>query len=264
MSWAKFDDRFPSHLKVLRLSDAAFRLFVTSVCVCCEQLTDGRIDAEVIASLPRAPQGAKLKAAIAELVGAGLWEVDTGGWLVHDFSDWNPPADHVRAKRDAARDRMRRARDARQGANVRDVFARTGSEPTQNTARSSPNPVPVPVPDPETTTPKPPEPPAGGGGSGSPDSRIRCPVPLPIPDDSISGLFLDVGMPADVARAALQAWARDQSAVASDQRPLSAWIRCGLAAVRGRWSDPRRREDMRAAVRPAQDRPKSAEEPVWR
>ena len=40
MPWAKFDDRYPWHRKVRGLSDAAFRMDVSAVCWCAENLTD--------------------------------------------------------------------------------------------------------------------------------------------------------------------------------------------------------------------------------
>jgi hypothetical protein len=43
MPWAKFDDRYPWHRKVRPLSDAAFRLDVSAICWCAENLTDGVI-----------------------------------------------------------------------------------------------------------------------------------------------------------------------------------------------------------------------------
>ena len=108
MPWAKFDDRFPSHRKIRLLSDGAFRLFVSSICWCSEQLTDGRIATEElrIVSDVRDPESAA-----GELVARGLWEQVDGGWLVHDFHDYNPTAAAVRDERAKAAARQRRARD---------------------------------------------------------------------------------------------------------------------------------------------------------
>jgi hypothetical protein len=108
MPWAKFDDRMPSNRKIRLLSDAAFRLYVSSVCWCSEQLTDGRIATEElrIVSDVRDPE-----AAAGELVARGLWEEVDGGWLVHDFHDYNPTAAAVRDERAKAAERQRRARD---------------------------------------------------------------------------------------------------------------------------------------------------------
>ncbi|MEY9864149.1 hypothetical protein ABH935_009803 [Catenulispora sp. GAS73] len=108
MPWAKFDDRMPSNRKVRLLSDAAFRLYVSSVCWCSEQLTDGRIATEElrIVSDVRDPE-----TAAGELVARKLWEPVEGGWLVHDFHDYNPTAAAVLDERAKAAERQRRARD---------------------------------------------------------------------------------------------------------------------------------------------------------
>lgn len=109
MTWAKFDDRTPSNPKVMLVSDAAFRLWFSSVCHCCEHLTDGFLDKEIPTVLPKAPSGAKLKKAIQELVDRGLWEaLEDGGWEVHDFLDWNPSSEQVRAKKQARSEAGRR------------------------------------------------------------------------------------------------------------------------------------------------------------
>jgi hypothetical protein len=158
MTWAKFDDRFPSHLKVLRLSDAAFRLFVTSVCFSCEQLTDGEIEDGIPQALPRSPSGDALDAAIGELVRAGLWERLECGWMIHDFHEWNPDADSVLAKRAAAKERMKSARSQRVRANRSRTTRERSQEQNEKFARSSPNPVPVPVPVPLPSGEDPPTP----------------------------------------------------------------------------------------------------------
>lgn len=108
MSWAKFDDRTPSNPKVQLLSDAAFRLWFSSVCHCCEHLTDGAIGKEIPGILPKAPSGIRLRRAIQELVDRGLWDETAAGWLVHDFLEWNPTAQKVRAKKQARSEAGRR------------------------------------------------------------------------------------------------------------------------------------------------------------
>ena len=113
MSWAKFDDRFPNHPKVLSLSDAAFRMHVSAICYCCDQLTDGFVAACVPDSLPKSPRGKSLRRAIESLEATGLWEKTAGGWLVHDFLDWNPSAAQVLAKRTARAEAGRRGGKAK-------------------------------------------------------------------------------------------------------------------------------------------------------
>ncbi|MFE7954421.1 hypothetical protein [Streptomyces sp. NPDC057413] len=114
MPWARFDDRFPSNRKVRLLSDGAFRLYVSAICWSAENLTDGviktaelRLVADVRASRTRAK----------ELVEAGLFEVVEGvGWKIHDYHEYNPTAEQVRADRAAKAARQQRWRDRKRGS----------------------------------------------------------------------------------------------------------------------------------------------------
>ncbi|MFD5697493.1 hypothetical protein [Streptomyces lasiicapitis] len=114
MPWARFDDRFPSNRKVRLLSDGAFRLYVSAICWSAENLTDGviktaelRLVADVRATRTRAK----------ELVEAGLLEVVEGvGWKIHDYHEYNPTAEQVRADRAQKTARQQRWRKNRQGS----------------------------------------------------------------------------------------------------------------------------------------------------
>lgn len=110
MTWVRFEDRFPWHRKVRGLSDAAFRLHVSAVCWSVEHLTDGQIeDAELaLVSDVRKPTQAA-----AELEQKGLWDVQPGGWEIHDFLTYNESRAVVTARREADADRKRRGREGR-------------------------------------------------------------------------------------------------------------------------------------------------------
>jgi hypothetical protein len=107
----------PQHRKVAPRSDAAFRLHFTAMCWCVEQLTDGQVPLDVPATLTAAPQGKRLKAAIEELLSSGLWDRTDTHYVIHDFLDWNPSAEVVRANREAARQRMSQLRSNRTDKN---------------------------------------------------------------------------------------------------------------------------------------------------
>lgn len=107
MTWVRLDDSFPEHGKVERLSDAAFRLHVSALCYCARNLTDGVVEPRVVRRVvPRFR-----RQSLAELLAAGLWhERGDGAFEVHDFLDYNPSSEQVKAEREAARERMRRRR----------------------------------------------------------------------------------------------------------------------------------------------------------
>jgi len=114
--WVKLDDSFFEHRKVMILSVRAKLLFLAGLTHSAKNLTDGYLldgDVRVIRAFAEATPKH-----VQELVHAKLWERDGGGYSIHDWSDYNPPAEKVRAERAAAKERMRRARSGEQPANV--------------------------------------------------------------------------------------------------------------------------------------------------
>lgn len=96
MSWAKLDDGFFDHPKVLVAGEDAANLYVRGLVWCCKHLTDGAIPREALRTLTGRRDAAALA---AKLVASGLWEAREGGWAVHDFHDHNPTAAEVKARR---------------------------------------------------------------------------------------------------------------------------------------------------------------------
>ena len=84
MSWAKLDDQFPDHPKVVGLSDSAFRLHVSAICYAARFLTDGGLPAGVAGRLGGSA------ALLGELVETGVWVTDGNGYRIHDYLDYNP------------------------------------------------------------------------------------------------------------------------------------------------------------------------------
>jgi hypothetical protein len=108
MPWVRLDDRFPSHRKVALLSDRAFRLHVSALCWASENLTEGKIlesELRVIAHVRGAKTAAK------ELEDRQLWDRVDGGWVIHDFLEYNPDRAKVQAEREANAARQQAWRD---------------------------------------------------------------------------------------------------------------------------------------------------------
>ena len=112
MTWLKKDDRFPEHRKVRRLSDGAYRLHDTAMCFVAHDESDGMIRTDDIEEMQH---GHRLHRRIADLIDAGLWEPVVGGWMIHDFLDYNPSHEQLEAERAASRDRQARLRAKRRG-----------------------------------------------------------------------------------------------------------------------------------------------------
>lgn len=162
MPWAKFDDLFPDHPKVLRAGPMASWLFVCGVCYSARMLTDGFIplgQVRKLADLDGAMQLAEI------LVEVGLWERTVDGFLIHDYLVYNPTRARVEQTRDvrsaAGRSGGKHSGVARSAAGVRgsknEAICFNGASPVAShlhEAKSNPSPVPVPVPKPKAQNPK--------------------------------------------------------------------------------------------------------------
>lgn len=114
MSWVRLDDGFAGHRKVLPLSDAAFRLEVAAICWCNQHANDGHLaaaDVRLLCGYLSDPGQAK--AAVLELVAAGLWDATESGHRLHDYDKYQPSAQERRASNEAAAERMRKYRERR-------------------------------------------------------------------------------------------------------------------------------------------------------
>lgn len=106
MTWVRLDDGFPDNLKVARLSDAAFRAYVTALCYASRTLSDGAIPKERL----RVVFGNTRN--LNALVDACLVEVAEGGDVsIHDYLVFNPSKEKVLAERASAAERMQRSRE---------------------------------------------------------------------------------------------------------------------------------------------------------
>lgn len=156
MSWLKLDDRYPDHPKLQALGDdydAGLSLDIRGKCYASANLTDGFIPERVFRHE---------KAMIARLVEVGLWHEVDGGYVIHDFLDYNPSRAEVLAKREAWRTRQAKSRGMSRRDTDRDSTRESHSE------SSSPHsPFPIPHSPSQVQTPNPtPQTPQGGGWRG--------------------------------------------------------------------------------------------------
>lgn len=121
MAWLRIDDRVRTHPKIAQAGPAAAWLWFCGVCYCREHLTDGFLPKPVIPTLALNLPNPWRHA--ARLVEVRLWEDAVGGYLVHDFLDWNPSKAEVLSMRDKERDKKRTQRGTDSG-HERDTHAR--------------------------------------------------------------------------------------------------------------------------------------------
>lgn len=101
MSWARLDDRYDDHPKVRavwRRSRAAAALHVHAITYCARHETDGHITRDWIED--RIPNARERDAALEALLDTGLFDANgDGGFIVHDYLDFNPSRAEASEKR---------------------------------------------------------------------------------------------------------------------------------------------------------------------
>jgi len=135
MAWVRLDDQFTDHPKIAAAGPVAGWVYVSGLCYAARYLTDGFVP-ETIA-LRFAGSSPEV---LANLVECSLWDRVNGGYLIHDFLEYNPPASKVKAEREAAKARMKGNRQGNvpSSPEVRPKFSRTSSE-VQPSPSPSPN-----------------------------------------------------------------------------------------------------------------------------
>lgn len=145
MTWVKLDDALPQNMKVGRVTDLAFRVYVLSICYCGANLTDGVVERSLLAHIPLAtPKVAK------ELEAAGLWEPHPDGWYVHDYLEWNRSKALIEADREKNRANGLRGLAKRYGKLLDEPLRQSPSSGQLQIARSALSDPSVPDVDPDT------------------------------------------------------------------------------------------------------------------
>ena len=93
MPYAQIHTQALRHPKLLRLSDAAFRLWVAGLLYCQEHLTDGLIPRFCPCCMRHT------RRLVDELTAARLWHESPKGFEVHDYLEWNDSRQVVEGRR---------------------------------------------------------------------------------------------------------------------------------------------------------------------
>jgi len=161
VTWVRLADDFYRHPKVLSAGPLAGWLWVCGLAYANHYLTDGYLPRAAVRGLTDVDEPFRLA---ATLVDAGLWDVADGGFMIHDYTAYQPTAEHVKAERAANAERVATWRERQQSGRSNGVTSgvRTGAP--------VPGPGPVnPVPDPAvSSTPLPPPPQAEEGELAKP------------------------------------------------------------------------------------------------
>ncbi len=216
MSWVKIDDGAPEHRKQIEAGALACWLWMCGLAYCNRQkIRDGFIPAGKVAALYPMPNPMRWA---ARLVAVGLWDEVVGGFVIHDYHEYQPSAEKQN-ENTAKRSEAGRVGGQRSGAARRSKaeakaeaeskhFASGLLQESKQTVEAKPN--PDPVPDPEEP-PNPPQAVGSEGGFSEPKperpeslrerleaayraaietvSGARCLVPFDATDDRALGLW---------------------------------------------------------------------------
>ena len=109
MSWANLDDRTWTDPVLGALSDRAFRLHINTYAYCADQLTDGQVDARQVAQVAfmfQLTDADEIKAAIRELVQAGVWTEDLNAYTLPSYIAANRSRAEIEEDRRKNRERQ--------------------------------------------------------------------------------------------------------------------------------------------------------------
>ena len=148
MAWVRIDDQLSDHPKIVAAGPDAAWLFIAGLCYAARYLTDGFIpDAQV-----RRLSDVKSPTSAAErLVSNGLWDAVEGGYVIHDYLDYNAASETVKERRQRNAERQSRWRDKPKHNGVSNASTEDVSNAPRNGVTNAPTNGPVTMP--QTHTP---------------------------------------------------------------------------------------------------------------
>ena len=123
MAWAKVDDGWWCHPKVMGLSAAARGVWVSVLSWSCQQRSP-KVPPHLLAMVGGSKQEAN------ELASVGLWDPDGDGWIIHDWADYQDRS--ISEKRaEAGRKGGLKSRPSKQTGSKREANPEAGPIPSQ-------------------------------------------------------------------------------------------------------------------------------------
>lgn len=117
MPWVRLDDEFAEHPKVTGVGPLAGMMQVAALCYCNRFLTDGFVPKGQVPKLVSfdgyAFNGVQVtwQGVLQDLLVAEMWSEVDGGYLVHDYLEYQPSRDEVMRSRNASTDRKELRKD---------------------------------------------------------------------------------------------------------------------------------------------------------
>ncbi len=105
MVWARFDDGYLNNLKVQSAGALAEHLDMRAIIYCAQNSTDGLVTPLALQIIGVGLPGVQKR--VLALIAAGRWVPNEGGgWLIHDFLDFNPSKAQLDDKRTKTKERQ--------------------------------------------------------------------------------------------------------------------------------------------------------------
>lgn len=117
MAWIKLDDQFTTNDKVMAAGKDGRELYISALCHCGKNLTDGFIAESTARQLAAIVEVYDWASAVSRLLEVGLWSTTDGGYLVNDYLEYNPSRDDVESRRAARAERQAKWRDTHRDDN---------------------------------------------------------------------------------------------------------------------------------------------------
>ncbi len=143
MAWVKIDDQFTDHPKIVAAGPLAGWLYVAGLCYSARYLTDGFVPRAQVRKLVDVDEVTPL---VTALVTAGLWRESQGGYTIHDYLDYNPPAEKVKAERAANAQRQAKYKETLRNAGEPSIYNTVSNTVTNGVTTAVPSPSPSPSP----------------------------------------------------------------------------------------------------------------------
>ncbi len=133
MGWARMDDGYMFHPKVLEVGPWPELLDRRAIEYCAKNETDGLVARSALRIIGR--DIPKIPERVLALVEVGRWTVNEhGGWWVHDYLEYNPSKAEKDRQREQGRDRVRNHRSSTSGNAVTNAYQSKGRGTEERTS----------------------------------------------------------------------------------------------------------------------------------
>jgi hypothetical protein len=150
VAWVRIDDRFPDNPKIVAVGEAAAYLYVTGLCYCNRELTNGFIPLGQVDRLVALRQDQNIRDGPLQLAqrlcGLGLWmegeRKGVAGFVIHDYLKYQPSKKQVLAERAKTAARVERFRNGSGNCVTNAVTPTVGNATRNGVSNAAPNPNP--------------------------------------------------------------------------------------------------------------------------